>query len=1090
MTTIGTINNDTLTGTLASEILYFGYTGNDSIYGGNGADTLNGGSGSDSIYGEAGNDEINDNNSTISKDYSNDLMDGGSGNDSLSSTSGVDTLIGGLGDDTLVAYDNDFDNASLYGGDGDDYLFADNTYGNNTLIGGLGDDFLTATGSNGNNILDGGQGADVMIGGDGADKFYADDINDIVADSNVDVFLDLDTLYVNVDNYKTPTFGIENIVYGAGVKKLDYFIDNLLEGSPVGNYYGKSVTLSYSFATTGTSLTGFATYTSAQKEAVRLALSRYSEIAGITLAEVADGTSGAVRFFRDSLVEAGTDVAGYYSPSDNEVHIVNDPDYIDMSIGSFAFQTLMHEIGHALGLKHSFETPALPAAEDTQVNTVMTYNFDSENATQLGMFDLAAIHYQYGVNTNARTGNQTYTFSDRYIWDGTGIDTFSASTQTSAVYMDLTQGGWSYVGSKATSILAAGQAYVGFGTQIENAIGGSGKDTIKGNSLNNNLAGGDGIDVLYGLVGADTLNGGADNDSLYGDSGNDSLLGGSGNDYLDGGYGNNSLVGGTGNDTYLITNKLATGFVINRWETKAGGFWDSQKWSQGDFNGDGKIDLVNVFNDTGSMSADIHLSSGSGFQIQRGETKAGGFWDTQKWATGDFNGDGKTDLVNIFNDNGLMSADVHISNGTNFQIQRAETKAGGFWDSQKWTTGDFNGDGKADLVNVFNDNGTASVDVHLSKGNGFNIQRWETHAGGFWDAQKWLSGDVNGDGITDLINIFNDDGLTSVDVHMSTGTGFQIQRWESKAGGFWDAQQWSIADVNGDGKADLINAFNDNGLMSSDVHVSTGTGFQIQRWETKAGGFWDGQKWSAADVTGDGKADLINIFNDLGMTSVDVHVAGNYEFDSDNNIKSDVVTEATNAGTDTVKTNANHILEANVENLILLDGSAARLGTGNTLNNKLIGNNTANTLSGLTGNDTLQGNKGADMLIGGSGDDTYLFTRGDGADKIIENSSTNGDLLWFTQGITFNQLWFTKSNNDLQINVIGTADTLVVNNWYLGSINHIETIKTSDNKVLLDSKVDALVNAMSNFAVPAAGQTSLPSNYQTSLNSVFAASWA
>jgi hypothetical protein len=60
---------------------------------------------------------------------------------------------------------------------------------------------------------------------------------------------------------------------------------------------------------------------------------------------------------------------------------------------------------------------------------------------------------------------------------------------------------------------------------------------------------------------------------------------------------------------------------------------------------------------------------------------------------------------------------------------------------------------------------------------------------------------------------------------------------------------------------------------------------------------------------------------------------------------------------------------------------------------------------------------------------------------------------------------------------------------YPGSPSHIEAIKTSDGKTLLDSQVQNLVNAMAAFAPPAAGQTTLSAAYQTSLAPVLAANW-
>ncbi|MEH2284126.1 MAG: cadherin-like domain-containing protein, partial [Nostoc sp.] len=83
----------------------------------------------------------------------------------------------------------------------------------------------------------------------------------------------------------------------------------------------------------------------------------------------------------------------------------------------------------------------------------------------------------------------------------------------------------------------------------------------------------------------------------------------------------------------------------------------------------------------------------------------------------------------------------------------------------------------------------------------------------------------------------------------------------------------------------------------------------------------------------------------------------------------DTITEGLNAGTDLVKSSVSWVLGTNLENLTLT-GSAAINGTGNTLNNILIGNTGANILKGENGNDNLFGDSGNDALLGGAGNDT------------------------------------------------------------------------------------------------------------------------
>ncbi|MCK9911621.1 hypothetical protein MXD81_20875, partial [Microbacteriaceae bacterium K1510] len=87
------------------------------------------------------------------------------------------------------------------------------------------------------------------------------------------------------------------------------------------------------------------------------------------------------------------------------------------------------------------------------------------------------------------------------------------------------------------------------------------------------------------------------------------------------------------------------------------------------------------------------------------------------------------------------------------------------------------------------------------------------------------------------------------------------------------------------------------------------------------------------------------------------------------NAAGDTVIENANQGTDTVLSGVTYTIGANVENLTLTGASNIN-GTGNTLDNALIGNSGNNVLDGGTGNDTLTGGLGNDTLTGGSGDDT------------------------------------------------------------------------------------------------------------------------
>jgi Ca2+-binding RTX toxin-like protein len=205
---------------------------------------------------------------------------------------------------------------------------------------------------------------------------------------------------------------------------------------------------------------------------------------------------------------------------------------------------------------------------------------------------------------------------------------------------------------------------------------------------------------------------------------------------------------------------------------------------------------------------------------------------------------------------------------------------------------------------------------------------------------------------------------------------------------------------------------------------------------------------------------------------------------------SDVITENAGEGIDTVNSTLAYTLATNVENLTLL-GTTAINGTGNTVDNILTGNSAANTLTGNAGNDTLDGKAGDDILVGGTGNDTYVLDRGYGSDTIRENDATSGntDVAQFMAGIGSDQIWLQHVGNNLEASIIGTTDKLIFENWYSGSAYHVEQLKTSDNKMLLDSRVDNLVQAMASFAPPSMGQTTLQPDYQTALAPVIAANW-
>ncbi len=327
---------------------------------------------------------------------------------------------------------------------------------------------------------------------------------------------------------------------------------------------------------------GFALFNTTQQAAMVAAMQEYANVANVMFTQVhTTNPAGANIVFRQADLPG--DLAGWgYNPINDGADITIDHAYSGGALakGQFGFRMFMHEVGHAMGMKHPFEgASTLPVNEDSANASIMSYNGSDAaapaggwaggntasrfgpNAPQtLQIYDIAAIQQVYGVNHNYHSGNDTYTINGGEakvftIWDGAGADAINAASYRNAATIDLREG------LADVSHIGKTSFWVAFGANIENASGGSGNDAITGNALNNqlsgnngndNIVGGDGNDTMSGNAGNDTLNGGAGGDALLGGQGNDALIGGEGNDFISGDAGNDALTGGAGNDAFYF----------------------------------------------------------------------------------------------------------------------------------------------------------------------------------------------------------------------------------------------------------------------------------------------------------------------------------------------------------------------------------------------------------------------------------------------------------------------------------------------------------------------------------------------------------
>ena len=560
----------------------------EGIVGGSGADTLTGNAFANTLEGGAGNDTLSgaDGLDTLIGGAGNDTLDGGAGIQDLASyaektTPVIVTLngataatvtVGGVAEDTLRNIEN------IQGGSGNDTLTGDTLA--NGIVGGAGDD--TLSGGGGLDQIEGGTGTDtisfatatnavvltlkryipaaITIGGIAQGSVR--DVENILGGTGNDILAG-DSLVNRIEGGG----GNDTLRGGVGADVLDGGT-----GTDTVDYSDTSdpVVLTLAGATFAQAIVGGIADDTVRNVEAATGGSGNDMLAGSAAVETLNGGGGNDRLRGgggNDILEGGIgiDTADYSDKTVAVVATLNGATAATVSVGGVAEDTLTNIEGIAGG-----------TAADTLTGDTLANQLDGQGGNDAlngaGGDDLLI----GGIGTDTLDG-------------GTGTDTASFADKTASVVVTLN-------GATAATATVGGVAEDTL-RNIENLIGGSGDDTLTGDTLANRFSGGAGNDVLDGGAGIDTADysdrtapvvvtlaaatnatvtigavaedtlrnieniiGGAGHDTLAGDSAVNLLSGGLGDDTLSGGAGIDTLDGGAGSDT--VTFAGATSPVV------------------------------------------------------------------------------------------------------------------------------------------------------------------------------------------------------------------------------------------------------------------------------------------------------------------------------------------------------------------------------------------------------------------------------------------------------------------------------------------------------------------------------------------------
>jgi len=668
--------------------------------------------------------------------------------------------------------------------------------------------------------------------------------------------------------------------------------------------------------------------------------------------------------------------------------------------------------------------------------------------------------------------------NDTYIVDNTG----DVTTENVSEGTDLVQASVTYtLGANVENLTLTGAAALnGTGNALDN--------TLTGNGAANTLDGGTGADTMVGGTGNDTYivdntgdvvteNSGEGTDTVQasatytlaanvenltltgasainatGNTLDNTLTGNAAANTLDGASGADTMVGGAGNDTYVVDN---TGDVT------------TENSNEGTDTVQASVTYtlaVNVENLTLTGASAINATGNALDNVLTGNTAA----NTLDGGTGI-----DTMIGGAGNDTYVVdnTADVTTENsgeGTDLVLSSVTyTLAANLENLTLTGASAINGTGNS-LANTITGNSGANT---LDGGTGA-----DTLIGGIGNDSYVVDniGDVvteNSSEGTDTVLASltytlatNVENLTLTGVSAINGTGNALANTliGNSAANTLDGGIGADSLIGGAGN-DTYVVDNAGDVVTENSGEGTDT-VQSSVTHTLSANVENLTLTGASAIDGTGNA-LDNVLIGNSAANTLTGGAGNDTYVVDN--AGDVVVENSGEGTDTVQSSVTHTLAANVENLTLT-GSANIDGTGNALDNTLVGNAGNGTLDGAGGNDVLIAGNGVATLHGGPGDDTLVVA--DASHLAGADGGGGYDLLQFTSpGLAF----------DLA-SLRGVAQNIEAIDLRDGAGGGVAQIDLQSLQSITDTRADLVLHLDSGDTIVLSGEAELLSSSTTS----------